>query len=249
MQVFDHAPPAGQPWLGVERPSVPATEGTTAGTVQDPQSGMWVGASARVRLGRSLVLCCQGPGIKIYRGELEAEGNTIAFASRGANVVANGGKVMLRANEIKGALGDGVSSWNNSHLSLDANRIHANSGAGIAINTGGGAVNITKNLVFDNCCSAVLFATSQTKQATLSGNDLERNAAGGVQGLHQVTGQRSLHQQRRRSGGVRVRFSPPPPLPPQPAAPSHGATSSSPALAQPTSQPAEEIGDETSMEF
>ena len=61
-------------------------------------------------------------------------------------------------------------------------------GAGIAINTGGGAVNLTKNLVFDNCCSAVLFATSQTKQATLSGNDLERNAAGGVQGLHQVAG-------------------------------------------------------------
>ena len=72
---------------------MPATEGTTAGTVQDPQSGMWVGAAARVRLSRSLVLCCQGPGIKIYRGELEAEGNTIAFASRGANVVANGGKV------------------------------------------------------------------------------------------------------------------------------------------------------------
>jgi len=258
MQVFVHAPPAGQPWLGVERPSVPATEGTTAGTVQDPQSGLWVGAAARVRLSRSLVLCCQGPGIKIYRGELEAEGNTIAFASRGANVVANGGKVMLRGNEIKGALGDGVSSWNNSHLSLDANRIHANSGAGIAINTGGGAVNITKNLVFDNCCSAVLFATSQTKQATLSGNDLERNAAGGVQGLHQVAGQRSLHQQRRRSGGVRVRFSPPPPFPPQPAVAtvaaavtvaSHGAASSSPAAAQPTSQPAEEIGDETSMEF
>ena len=76
-------------------------------------------------------------------GELEAEANTIAFASRGANVVANGGKVgynpnphpnpnpnpspnlfptrtkvVLRGSEIKGALGDGVSSWNNAHLRL-----------------------------------------------------------------------------------------------------------------------------------
>jgi len=219
----------------------------------DPQSGVWVGAAARVRLSKSLVLCCQGPGIKIYRGELEAEENTVAFASRGANVVVNGGKVTLRGNEIKGALGDGVSSWNNSHLSLDANRIHANSGAGIAINTGGGAVSITRNLVFDNCCSAVLFATPQTKQATLSDNDLEGNVAGGVQGLHQVAGQRFLHQQRRRSDGAqhlqRTAFSPPPPLLPQPAQShgSHNAASSFPARMQ----PAEEIGGETetSMEF
>ena len=251
MQVFEHAPPAGQPWLGVQRPSVPTTEGIAAGTAQDPQSGLWVGAAARVRLSNSLVLGCQGPGIKIYRGELEAEGNTVAFASRGANVVVNGGKVTLRGNEIKGALGDGVSSWNNSHLSLEANRIHANSGAGIAINTGGGAVSITRNLVFDNCCSAILFATSQTKPATLSDNDLEGNVAGGVQGLHQVAGQRFQHQQRRRSGGAqhlqRAAFSPPPPLLPQPAQShvSHGTASSSPALMQ----PAEEIGGETSMEF
>lgn len=220
MQVFEHAPPAGHPWLGHARPGVPAAEGGAAGTaqLQDPQSGLWVGTGARVRLHRSWVLCCPGPGIKIYQGELEAEANTIAFASRGANVVANGGKVVLRGSEIKGALGDGVSSWNNAHLSLDTNRIHANSGAGIAINTGGGAVHMTSNRVFDNCCSGVLFATPQARQATLSGNDLDRNAAGGVQGLRQVAGQRFLHQQRRRSGGAphlqRVAFSPPPPLPP-----------------------------------
>jgi len=220
MQVFEHAPPAGHPWLGPERPGAPAAEGAAAGSaqLQDPQSGLWVGTAARVRLHKSWVLCCPGPGIKIYRGELEAEANTIAFASRGANVVANGGKVVLRGSEIKGALGDGVSSWNNAHLSLDANRIHANSGAGIAINTGGGAVHITSNRVFDNCCSGVLFATPQAKQATLSDNDLDRNVAGGVQGLRQVAGQRFLHQQRRRSGGAphlqRATFAPPPPLPP-----------------------------------
>jgi len=199
LRVFDGVPAAGKEWLGAERPGA---EGEAPPAIeergQDPQSGLWVGAAARVHLSRSMILCCQGPGIKIYRGELEAEDNTIAFASRGANVVANGGKVRLLRNEIKGALGDGVSSWNNSQLHLETNRVHANSGAGIAINTGGGAVNITNNVVFDNCCSAVLFATSQTKQATLSDNDLEHNAAGGVQGLHQVAGQRFLHQQRRR---------------------------------------------------
>lgn len=167
MRVFDGAPAPGQPW---QEPDRPDADGEGMGRSdedrggQDPQSGLWVGAAARVHLSGSLILCCQGPGVKIYRGELEAEDNTIAFASRGANVVANGGKVLLVRNEIKGALGDGVSSWNNSQLRLEENRIHANSGAGIAINTGGGAVNITKNLVFDNCCSAVLFATSQTKQ-------------------------------------------------------------------------------------
>lgn len=223
LRVFHGAPAPGQPWQEPERPDA-AGEGDASDDDrgQDPQSGLWVGAAARVHLSRSLILCCQGPGVKIYRGELEGEDNTIAFASRGANVVANGGKVLLVRNEIKGALGDGVSSWNNSQLRLEENRIHANSGAGIAINTGGGAVNITKNLVFDNCCSAVLFATSQTKQATLSGNDLERNANGGVQGLHQVAGHRFLHQHRRRTGTEqpphvqRATFAPPPLLP-QPA--------------------------------
>lgn len=217
MRVFHGAPAPGQPWQEPGRPdSAGEGEASDEDRGQDPQSGLWVGAAARVHLSKSLILCCQGPGVKIYRGELEGEDNTIAFASRGANVVANGGKVLLVRNEIKGALGDGVSSWNNSQLRLEENRIHANSGAGIAINTGGGAVNITKNLVFDNCCSAVLFATSQTKQATLSGNDLERNANGGVQGLQQVAGHRFLHQHRRRTGTEqpphvqRATFAPPP---------------------------------------
>lgn len=222
MQVFQGVPAAGEEWDGSERPAAvedPAARAEDRG--QDPQSGLWVGAAARVHLRRSLILCCQGPGIKIYRGELEAVENTIAFASRGANVVANGGKVKLLCNEIKGALGDGVSSWNNSQLSLEDNRVHSNSGAGVAINTGGGAVSITNNKVYDNCCSAVLFATSQTKQATLTNNDLERNAAGGVQGLHQVGNRPGFRQPRRgpeQPHLQRVAFEQPPPLLPQRAA-------------------------------
>ena len=139
--MFEHAPPAGHPWLGPERPSAPAAEGAAAGSaqLQDPQSGLWVrtawfglglglgsltrtltltlvhpnpdanpnpnpernananpnpdpdpdpdpdldpdpdpdpepnqvGTAARVRLHKSWVLCCPGPGIKIYRGALE----------------------------------------------------------------------------------------------------------------------------------------------------------------------------------
>ena len=43
---------------------------------------------------------------------------------------------------------------------------------------------ITENSVFENAASAVLFATSQTKQATLQRNDFDRNTAGAVHGLH-----------------------------------------------------------------
>ena len=38
--------------------------------------------------------------------------------------------------------------------------------------------------MFENAASAVLFATSQTKQATLQRNDFDRNTAGAVHGLH-----------------------------------------------------------------
>merc|ERR1719506_408728 len=93
---------------------------------QDPQSGLWVGAAASVTLSHCRIFACLGPGIKIYRGALVATHNTVGFSRRGANVVANGGAVVLKHNEIVGALGDGVSSWNNSQLVVESNRIHAN---------------------------------------------------------------------------------------------------------------------------
>lgn len=141
-----------------------------------PQSGVWVGAAASVELTGCIIAACMGPGVKIYRGKLKAKRNTIAFSSRGANVVANGGQVLLQDNEIKGANGDGISSWHNSEMRIERNSIHANSGAGIAVNTGGGCVSIFNNAVFDNACQNVLFATSQ-KEATMHDNDFEGNSA------------------------------------------------------------------------
>ena len=72
---FDGVPAAGAPWPGAERPSVVINNeaAAPADTAQDPQSGLWVGAAAHVELSSSMILCCQGPGIKIYRGELRAE--------------------------------------------------------------------------------------------------------------------------------------------------------------------------------
>lgn len=129
-----------------------------------------------------MIARCMGPGVKIYRGRLRAERNTIAWSSRGANVVANGGEATLVGNEIQGAKGDGISSWNNSVMVIERNTIHANSGAGIAINTGGGSASISANTLYANACPAVLFATS-TKQATLTDNDVSGNTNGGVAGL------------------------------------------------------------------
>ena len=137
-----------------------------------PQSGVWVGAAASVVLQGCTISACMGPGVKIYRGRLLAQCNTIAFSSRGANVVANGGYVELENNDIRGANGDGVSSWNNSVMRIERNSIHSNSGAGIAVNTGGGSVTIAHNSVFDNACQAVLFTTSSA-HATLKDNDFD----------------------------------------------------------------------------
>ena len=167
MQVFAGAPAAGHPWASALPDGVLAEDSFGGGGARQdrPQAGVWVGAAARVVLRRCLILCTVGPGIKIYRGELEAEENTIAFSYRGANVVANGGKVLLRRNEIRGATGDGISSWNDAHLTVDDNHIHSNTGSGIAVNAANGKVSITGNTVEGNQNSAVLFVAHQTQQA------------------------------------------------------------------------------------
>ena len=138
LRVFAHAPAAGAPWpVDQVAAAASAESNEERERPQDPQSGLWVGAAASVTLSHCRIFACLGPGIKIYRGALVATHNTVGFSRRGANVVANGGAVVLKHNEIVGALGDGVSSWNNSQLVVESNRIHANAGAGIAINSGG----------------------------------------------------------------------------------------------------------------
>jgi len=200
LRAFDGVPCPGEPWT-----SGPPESGVSDTRLPDdqrqdrPQTGVWVGAAASVRMSRNIICSTMGPGIKIYRGTLEAEGNTIAFSCRGANVVANGGKVLLLRNEIRGAVGDGISSWNNAQMRVEQNRIHSNSGSGVAINSVGGEVSITDNYVFNNTKAAVLFVTSQVQQATLRGNKLlEQNGGGGVRGLRQSGG-----KERASSGAVR----------------------------------------------
>ncbi len=81
---------------------------------------------------------------------------------------------MLEQNEIVGSLGDGVASWNNCAMAIHRNSIHANHGAGIAVNTGGGAVTIANNAVFDNVAQPVSFATN-AKLADVRDNTFESN--------------------------------------------------------------------------
>lgn len=186
LQAFDGAPPPGGNWHPAPPPlaALPSDEGATR---QGPQSGVWVGSCASVTLRHNTIACCSGPGIKIYRGRLLAEHNTIAFSRCGANVVANSGRVVLTQNAIHGARGDGVSSWNNSHIALESNLIHSNRGTGITINTGGGSVSITRNRFAENTLTAVQFATSNVKKVTIGkgdqANDWTLNPAGGLQGL------------------------------------------------------------------
>ena len=84
-------------------------------------------AAASVELYGCTIAACMEPGVKVYRGRLVARSNAIAGSARGASVVANGGRVELRHNEICAANGDGVSSWNDSDLRLEGNCIHGNS--------------------------------------------------------------------------------------------------------------------------
>jgi len=190
LRAFEGAPCPGEPWIsGPPSSSISDSRAPDDQRQDRPQTGVWVGAAASVRMSRNIISCTMGPGIKIYRGRLEAEENTIAFSCRGANIVANGGKVLLLRNEIRGAVGDGISSWNNAQMRVEQNRIHSNSGSGVAINSVGGEVSITDNYVFNNSKAAVLFVTSQVQQATLRGNKLlEQNGGGGVQGLRQTSG-------------------------------------------------------------
>lgn len=182
---FDGAPRPGEPWTA-ELPLFSRLETSADEQRLDrPQSGVWVGAAATVRMSRCTISCTLGPGIKIYRGQVEAEDSTIAFSCRGANVVANGGRVRLLRNEIRGAVGDGISAWNNAHMDVTSNHIHFNSGCGVAINSGGGRVRIQGNTLVDNSKAAIWFVTSQMQQAVLHENEYDRNGGGDVQGLQQ----------------------------------------------------------------
>jgi len=202
LRAFDGAPTPGQP-LQREAEAAAASRAGVSGSDAEtshsssreaeasagrPQSGVWVGSAASVLLRRNLILGTAGPGVKIYRGELEAEENTIAFSGTGANIVANGGRVELRRNEIAGASGDGVSAWNDTCMRIDSNRIHSNSGSGIAVNsTAGREVAITDNIVFNNSAAAVQFVKGHMPEALVSGNAFAANGCGAQPGAQFAT--------------------------------------------------------------
>ena len=173
---FAHAPAAGTLWeparpgvraeIGAPTAAI-AADATERGPVpppaQDqgthcPQAGVWVGAGAVAEVKGCIIACCMGPGIKVHRGRLLAKGNTIAFSTRGANVVANGGQVVLERNEIVGANGDGIASWNDCRLVAMHNSIHENDSFGVVINTDASLASVEdSNVVWSNGEGQTLF--------------------------------------------------------------------------------------------
>lgn len=139
LQIFADAPAPGDVWSAPPgRPGGGDGDGSVSagadahGTPQ-PQAGVWVGAAASVELHGCMIVSCPGPGVKVYRGRLLAQGNTIAFSSS-ANVVVNGGHVVLEGNEIRGARGDGVASYNACQIRMHHNTVHSNRGYGVKLN-------------------------------------------------------------------------------------------------------------------
>lgn len=184
IQVFDDAPAAGKVWPE-EAATHLASRLEAAGERQGaPQAGIWVGSMARVDLRASTIACTDGPGVKVYRGELRALGNTIGFSRTGANVVANGGKVLLQHTQVLGARGDGIALWNSASLQAEDNSIHSNAGSGITINNGNGTVNVHRNWFAHNGMAAVFFATSFMNKASLTDNDVALNLRGGISGFY-----------------------------------------------------------------
>ena len=133
------------PRWDVERPEVFHTNMPT-----EPQSGVWVGIGAHAIVESCAISCCMGPGIKVYRGKLNASFNTIAFSRCGGNVVANGGVITLYKNSIHGSGSNGVVTWSNANISIIENDIWSNTGYGIEIKRGAVLVAITDNRIYDN---------------------------------------------------------------------------------------------------
>ena len=75
LRAFEGAPAPGKVWpLDRLPPADPViNDADQTQPRAGPQSGIWVGSGARVKLHSSTISRCGGPGVKIYRGWLEAE--------------------------------------------------------------------------------------------------------------------------------------------------------------------------------
>ena len=184
LYAFEGAPVPAEPWL-----QLPPLQLRTFDEVNvqryGPRIGVMVCPCANVTLRYNTIACCAGPGIKVTRGRLLAERNTIAFSRCGANVVSNNGRVVLKNNRIHEAQGDGVTLWNRSSAEFQCNIIHSNFGKGIAVHASAGQIKVIQNSFYDNTEAAVQFTTLLTDSVILGegcqANDWSRNVAGGVQ--------------------------------------------------------------------
>lgn len=168
LRIFDGVPAPGAKW------NAPPPIGHVAAQPQ-PQCGVWVGANSRAQMTRCMVLRTIGPGVKIYRGMLEANDSTIALARCGGGVVANGGEMRMQRNEVCGSNGHGISAWNRTQLHVTHSHIHSNEG-GISINTNVvGFLTITNNVIADNRKTGI-YVHSPSHHHVVEANTCERNA-------------------------------------------------------------------------
>ena len=74
----------------------------------------------------------------------------------------------LEHNEIHGAHGDGVASWNDCKLRVEHCSIHSNAGFGVLINTDADFARLSNNTLWDNAEGATIF---RGQQASKRGTD------------------------------------------------------------------------------
>lgn len=151
-----------------------------------PQCGIWIGIAAYVFIQDSFIISTMGPGIKLYRGEAFVKNSTIAFSHKGANIIANGGKISLESNEILAAFGDGISIWNKTDLYLKNNSIHSNTNSGIANNSIGGKFLVTNNKIFNNTKCGIFFTTSKFDNQILNSNLIINNTTKYIVGFRKI---------------------------------------------------------------
>lgn len=117
---------------------------------EKPQIGLCIFTSASVTMNECEISSMNGPAIKVYRGRLKSSNSTFSYSKRGANIIINGGKVILYKNIIKNSYCNGISTWNNTFIELKKNIIYGNIENGIEIHSSVDSVKMIENKIFKN---------------------------------------------------------------------------------------------------